>query len=199
MPSRFTISGSRWSKKLLCLQSRLARASISSAASPKSKLWKFSVILDLCIDLGMTATPRWMCQTAKMMGWFLKFPGSNLLCFTSLFGYDFLEIAGRPGNHLLCLEMDARGISIMISELGNWLKQSTGIFWTSQKVGGLFECFIVIKRHRYDGSGCFSGDNDRGVIIKNFIHCLCELTSIRGVCYSIHGIFPVGYVRLSVQ
>ena len=56
-PNIFTIFGSRWSKKRLAPVSSVAMASMSSALSSKSKILKFSTILSLRTDFGMTTTP----------------------------------------------------------------------------------------------------------------------------------------------
>ena len=42
--------------------SRAAMAVISSAVRVKSKTFRFSAMRSLWVDLGITTTPRWMCQ-----------------------------------------------------------------------------------------------------------------------------------------
>src|SRR5947209_12983818 len=63
VPNRFTISGSRWSKKALCFVSSVAIAFISSGLSSKPKTSKFSM------SSGSV--------TARVETW----PGKSSLCF----------------------------------------------------------------------------------------------------------------------
>ncbi len=60
--SRFTMSGSRWSKKLLVLVSSVAIAAMSSGLSSKSKTSKFSAMRSARTDFGIATTPRWVSQ-----------------------------------------------------------------------------------------------------------------------------------------
>src|SRR5437667_471954 len=58
MPSHFTFSGSRWSKKLLVPVSNVAIAAMSSVLSSKSSTLKFSTMRSLRTELDRTTRPR---------------------------------------------------------------------------------------------------------------------------------------------
>src|ERR1051325_5455673 len=68
VPSHFTFSGSRWSKKLLVPVSNVAMAAMSSVLRSKSSTLKFSTMRSLRTDLDRTTMSR--CDSPQ--GWILE-------------------------------------------------------------------------------------------------------------------------------